>query len=417
MLRYKSLSVLVVDDELFMLKILSHILGQLGFAAVTTLDNGEDALRLLEAGNAPELVLLDINMPHTDGVEFIRSLVEFGFAGALILVSGETERMLETVVKLARARGLNVLGHLQKPVTPQALEALLASWEISVLRRPMSRPVSAYDPDVLRSAIAAGELVNYYQPKVHVQTGDFVGAEVLVRWRHPAEGLVFPDQFIPLMEKYGLMHELTMAVLHETLCQVRAWADAGILVKPAVNVSMDNLNRLTFPDELAALAAEAGVATSEILLEVTESQVISSIATVLDTLSRLRLKRVALAIDDFGTGHASLAQLSDLPFDQLKIDKRFVQGAHSNATARMIFMASRDLGAQLDMQVVAEGVEDREDWKWLRAVGCDVAQGYFIARPMPAEALPQWLAQWRQRITSEHLLALDFDGHPDGIGD
>lgn len=414
--RYKPLSVLVVDDESFMLKILEHMLRQLGFSAVTTIDNGEDALRQLDGVDAPQLVLLDINMPRTDGVQLIRSLVTSGYAGSLILVSGEAERVLETVVKLAKTRGLNVLGHLQKPVSPQALDALLATWEPPALRETIRRPATVYAGDRLRSAIADGELINYYQPKVNVQSGDFIGVETLVRWRHPEDGLVYPDQFIPLAETYGLMHELTMAVLHETLCQVRAWADAGLRVKPAINVSMENLNRLTFPDDLARMAEKEGVLTRDILLEVTESQLIPNLATVLDTLSRLRLKRVHLGIDDFGTGHSSLAQLSDLPFDQLKIDKRFVHGAHSNPTARMIFIASRDLGNQLDMEVVAEGVEDRADWDWLRQVGCDVAQGYFIARPMPAEALPGWISRWAERIVEERLLTPN-GGHADESGD
>ena len=126
---------------------------------------------------------------------------------------------------------------------------------------------------------------------------------------------------------------------------------------------------------------------------------------MLDTLSRLHLKRIELAVDDFGTGYSSLAQLSDLPFDQLKIDKRFVHGASANPTAQAIFMASTDMASQLDMETVAEGVEDRTDWDWLRKMGCDVAQGYFIARPMPAAALPGWLSEWQQRLNTEGLLS------------
>ncbi len=408
---YKTLSVLVVDDELFMLKILRHMLDQLGFTAITTVDNGEDALRLLDAGDMAELILLDINMPSIDGVEFIRSLVTLGYRGSLVLVSGENERALATVQKLATARGIDVLGYLQKPVAPNALQALLATMEPPVARSSNRSRTTAYDADTLRAAIANGELINYFQPKVCVQSGDFVGAEVLVRWRHPNDGLVYPDQFIPLAEESGLMQELTMAVLSDTFHQTRVWHDAGLQVKPAINISMDNLNTLNFPDDLARLATEAGVSTHGILLEVTERQLIPNLATVLDTLSRLHLKRVELAIDDFGTGYSSLAQLTDLPFDQLKIDKLFVHGACTDPTAKAIFVASRDMGTQLGMEVVAEGVEDRADWDWLRAVGCDVAQGYFIARPMPAEDLPRWLTEWEQRLQTEHLL--DTPSAPD----
>lgn len=402
---YKALSVLIIDDESFMLKILRHILRQLGISAVTAVESGEDALRLFDAGDVPELILLDINMPSIDGVEFIRSLATVDYKGSLILVSGETERALEAVKKLAQARGINVLGYLQKPVAPQALEALLVNIAPAGLR-PSRRPkIPAFDNNSLRSAIANGELVNHFQPKVNVQTGAFAGAEVLVRWQHASEGLIYPDLFIPMAEESGLIHELTLAVMCDTFRQIGVWQDAGLQIKPAINISMHSLNTLSFPDDLARMAATANVLMHDIVLEVTERQLIPNLATVLDTLSRLHLKRVKLAIDDFGTGYSSLAQLTDVPFDQLKIDKRFVHRAYANSTTKAIFVASRDMGAQLGMEVVAEGVEDRFDWNWLQKMGCDVAQGHFVARPMPAEALPTWLSEWEQRLLSERLLA------------
>ncbi|CAA0102857.1 Phytochrome-like protein cph2 [Halioglobus japonicus] len=403
--RYKTLPVLVVDDEPFILNLLSHMLGQLGFEAILTAGSGEDALRILNTGEIPQLILLDINMPSIDGVEFIRSLVTLEYSGSLILVSGEAERALEAVMRLADARGINVLGYLQKPVAPEALEALLANLATRTL--PLSHPSkeAAYGTDTLQAAITNGELINYFQPKVNVQTGAFEGAEVLVRWRHPTDGLVYPDQFIPLAEENGLIQALTMNVLLNTFRQVRVWLDSGLTVKTAINISMDDLNSLSFPDDLANMAEKSGVSTHDIVLEVTERQLIPNLVTVLDTLSRLHLKRIELAVDDFGTGYSSLAQLSDLPFDQLKIDKRFVHGASGNPTAQAIFVASSEMANQLDMEVVAEGVEDRADWDWLQKMGCDVAQGYFIARPMPAEALPEWLEKWQQRVQDECLLS------------
>jgi len=400
----KARSILVLDDESFMRKVLSHQLGELGFTTVTTADTGEAALRQLDSGDAPQAILLDLNMPGMDGVEFIRALVARRYAGALILVSGESERVIQTVEKLAAAHGIAVLGNLQKPVSSGALEAMLNAWtpDPSPERRHKTRML--YNTRELRAAIEGGELINYYQPKVAVETGAFVGAEVLVRWRHPRDGLVYPDQFIPLAEEHGLMNELTRTVLAQALRQASVWRDAGLMVRLAVNISMANLDTLSFPDDLAGLAAEAGVSTHEILLEVTESRLMQNLLEVLDILSRLRLKRFGLAIDDFGTGHSSLAQLRDLPFDQLKIDQGFVRGAHASSTKRAIFSASLAMGEQLGMETVAEGVEDRADWTWLRRTGCDVAQGYFIAKPMPADALPDWLASWRDRILKERLL-------------
>jgi EAL domain-containing protein (putative c-di-GMP-specific phosphodiesterase class I)/FixJ family two-component response regulator len=401
----KALPILLVDDDSFTLKLLSRILAQLGFTSVITAENGETALRqLADSADTPQLILLDLNMPEMDGVEFVRSLVELDYSGSLIFASGETERVVESVAKLAHVQGLHVLGNLQKPVTPKALVELLESGSPPSSNRGKYKHRTVYDAQTLQTAIAAGELINYYQPKVSLQSGAFVGVEVLVRWLHPRDGLVYPDQFIPIAEEHGMIHDLTRVVLTQALHQVKAWEDAGLRVKPAINISMYDLNSLQFPDNLSRLAQDAKVPLNEIMLEVTESQLMPNLVSVLDILSRLRLKRVSLAIDDFGTGYSSLAQLRDFPFDQLKIDKRFVSGAHADPTARAIFVTCQDMGQRLSMEIVAEGVESRADWDWLREAQCDIAQGYFIARPMPAEALPEWLSQWRQRIDSEHLL-------------
>jgi EAL domain-containing protein (putative c-di-GMP-specific phosphodiesterase class I)/DNA-binding NarL/FixJ family response regulator len=402
---YKALTVLVVDDEPFILNVLKHMLGQLGFESITTASSGGDALQILNAGESPQLILLDINMPSIDGVEFIRSLVTLEYRGSLVLVSGESERALSAVMRLANARGINVLGYLKKPVAPDALSELLTTFSTRKLPSLSPPKTSTYEPDILQAAIASGELVNYFQPKVNVQTGGFEGVEVLVRWLHPRDGLVYPDDFIPMAEDNGLIQALTMNVLHNTFRQIRIWQDSGLNVKAAINISMDDLNSLSFPDDLAKMAEESGISSHDIQLEVTERQLIPNLATVLDTLSRLHLKRIELAVDDFGTGYSSLAQLSDLPFDQLKIDKRFVHGASGNPTAQAIFIASTDMANQLAMETVAEGVEDRTDWDWLRQMGCDVAQGYFIARPMPAADLPEWLSEWQQRLQTEGLLS------------
>ena len=397
-----NIRILVLDDEPFMLKLLARMLANLGYAAVATFDNGHAALvRVAATAGAPDLILLDINMPQMDGVEFVRHLVEHQYRGSLILVSGEDERILQSVEKLVRAHKITVLGHLSKPVTPERLSRLIEL----CLPPPADATKAAkkvYGQADLATAIARGELVNHYQPKVAVATGEVVGLETLVRWRHPKDGLVFPDQFIGVAEQYGLIDDLTRAVLSEALPQARAWQDAGLSLRLAVNLSMDNLVSLSFLDYVVNLTTEAGVPPQQLVLEVTESRLMQDQRVSLEILTRLRLKRFRLSIDDFGTGNSSLAQLRDIPFDELKIDQSFVHGAWGNDTQRAMFDASVGLAQQLAMETVAEGVEDRADWNFLRQHHCDVAQGYFIARPMPAEDFPGWLADWEQR--REHLM-------------
>jgi len=184
-------------------------------------------------------------------------------------------------------------------------------------------------------------------------------------------------------------------VLTDAFAQFKLWQEAGLMLKVAINLSIDNLASLDFLDEVVELAAKAGVPPQMVELEVTESRLMGDLRTPLEILTRLRLKRFRLSIDDFGIGNSSLAQLRDLPFDELKIDQSFVHGACENDKLRAMFTSSLGLAKQLGMEVVAEGVEDQADWDFVHKSGCDVAQGYFIARPMPAADLPAWMQSWR----------------------
>jgi EAL domain-containing protein (putative c-di-GMP-specific phosphodiesterase class I) len=319
-----------------------------------------------------------------------------------VLLSGEDERTLQAASTLAQAHQINVLGHLQKPVAQEALATLLAQWTPRAVGRSPTAKVE-YDADAVRAAIANGELINHYQPTVAVADGRVIGVETLVRWQHPVDGLVFPDQFIGVAEAHGLIDDLVRVVLRAALAQTRAWQDAGFGLRVAVNVSMDNLNALSFADLVTSATAEAGMAPSAVVLEVTESRLMEDLRAPLEILTRLRLKRFRLSIDDFGTGHSSLAQLRDIPFDELKIDRSFVHRAHADPTLGAIFEGNLNLARKLGIEVVAEGVEDREDWDFLRRAGCDFAQGYFIARPMPAADLPGWIGTWEARLREQSL--------------
>lgn len=391
-----------------MLKLLARMLMNHGFSSVTCCETGEDALQFVDdAATRPDLIMLDLNMPGMDGIEFVRHLVERNYTGSLILVSGEGERILRTTEKLVQAHNIRILGYLQKPVQPDALIRLLAQLDSS--DSPTAAPESSdktYDAQAISTAIQTNAIVNYYQPKVRVDTGKVAGVETLVRWQHPVDGLVFPDRFIGLAEKYGMIDALTSKVLEQACVQAKAWQQAGHQLKVAVNVSMDNLASLDFQDVVVAVAAKTGIAPNKIVLEITESQLMGDMRVSLEILTRLRLKRFHLSIDDFGTGHSSLSQLRDIPFDELKIDQGFVHRAWENKTLRAIYDTSLALAKQLNMEAVAEGVQDRQDWDLLRRTGCNLAQGNFIARAMPADAFEAWLVDWRKRLVTENLLSV-----------
>ena len=392
-----EIRILVLDDELFMLKLHAQMLANLGFASVSTAQSGHDALaRMDEEKEAPDLILLDLSMPAMDGLEFIRRLVDRKFEGRLILVSGEDERVLRTVEKLAEAHHVRVLGHLSKPVQEDKLAILLKRW------RPASGTFEIawkkiYSEDAVRQAIDGEQLSVHYEPQVLLNTGEFTGVEALVRWRHPKDGMVVPQQFVGVAESTGLIHKLTRFVFAEAMSQLAAWRDAGLHSKMAVNVSIDALSSLDFADFANEQAATNGVSPKDVTIEVTESRLMQDLRAPLEVLTRLHLMRFQLSIDDFGTGYSSLSQLQDIPFSELKIDRSFVHRGTSDTTVRTMYNTCLGLARQLKMSTVAEGVEDKHDWEFVRASECETAQGYFVGRAMPPEAMLGWAAKWRSR--------------------
>ncbi len=391
--------ILLVDDDAFALKLVQHQLGQLGYDEVEAFADPHAALTRLERESADvDMILLDLQMPGIDGIEFVRHLARIGYTGGVALLSGEDDRILQTAFRLASAHRLSVRGALHKPVRPGQLEVLLGATTASPVRRSSGATRKQYTAARIKEAIDAHEFTNVYQPKVELATGKVRGVETLVRWQHPEDGLVFPDQFISLAEENGLIDALTRLVLENAIVQAHLWKATGLDLHVGVNVSMESLSDLGFPDLVARALSSAGTSHRSLVLEVTESRLMTNAISSLDILTRLRLKHIGLSIDDFGTGHSSLAQLRDIPFDELKVDRGFVHGAAENAAKRAILDASLAMARQLGMTTVGEGVEDRADWDQLRASGCTLAQGYFVARPMPAGAFPKWLEEWQARL-------------------
>jgi EAL domain-containing protein (putative c-di-GMP-specific phosphodiesterase class I)/FixJ family two-component response regulator len=393
-----EIRILVLDDELFALKLHAQVLSSLGFTSVSTAQSGHEALaRMNEEKDQPDLILLDLSMPSMDGLEFIRRLVDRHFEGRLILVSGEDERVLRTVEKLAEAHHVRVLGHLSKPVQPDKLATLLRRW------RPASGTFEiawkkVYSEEAVRQAVDNEELTVHYEPKVLIKTGELTGVEALVRWRHPKDGLVVPQQFVGVAETTGQIRKLTRFVLARAMSQLAEWRETGLQTRVAVNVSIDALSSLDFADFAGAQAAASGVSPKDVTIEVTESRLMQDLRAPLEVLTRLHLMRFQLSIDDFGTGYSSLSQLQDIPFSELKIDRSFVHKGTSDQTVRTMYNTCLGLAKQLRMSTVAEGVEDKHDWEFVRASECETAQGYFVGRAMPPEVVPSWISKWRQRV-------------------
>ncbi len=250
----------------------------------------------------------------------------------------------------------------------------------------------------VRPAIENDEFVLYYQPKLRLEDGSVAGVEALVRWQHPERGLVFPDDFIPLVEQTVLLRPLTQHLLQEALRQWHGWKHAGLDVKISVNLSARNLLDIQLPEQVAHALSKWGAPPEALIFELTESFLMSDPARSIGVLDDLAGVGVELSIDDFGTGYSSLSYLRRLPIREIKIDKSFVMRMDTDPSDAMIVRATVDLGRNLGLRVVAEGVESERTWEMLKTLGCDVAQGYWMSKAVPASEVTGWIRQRNEDV-------------------
>ena len=250
--------------------------------------------------------------------------------------------------------------------------------------------------DELERTLRQGGLRLVYQPKVHALDGSLVRVEALVRWAHSELGAIPPSRFVPLAEQHGLIDDLTQWALRTALRQWRDWKAAGLDTSVAVNISAISLEQLDFPDLVERLCRALSVPTDRLVLELTEGAT-QPLINMMDTLTRFRIKGVGLALDDFGTGYSGLMQLRRLPFSEIKIDRQFVTELTTSRDDQVIVRSVIELAHGLGLKVTAEGVETAEQLSLLRALGCDLIQGYLLAHPLEADELVAWASRHKRR--------------------
>jgi len=344
-----------------------------------------------DGGRNIDLVVLDLRMPTMDGITFVRHLADISYRGKLIFCSGQNDQMLSAAQQIAENQGLYVLGSLPKPASMDAVNALLKSEQSKA-----PAPTFTVSRDKIVRALSRGEFVNHYQPKVALNDRGFHSVEVLVRWVKGTK-TISPEAFIPVAEQEGLIESLTLGVIDRAFADLALWSSQGLNPPLSINLSTAGLNDLNLPEQLLGYCERAGIEPEKITLELTESKILDPASRGLDILSRLRLQGFNLSIDDFGTGYASLAQLRQIPFNELKIDRSFVTGVSERSSLQAIVNSSVRLATELGMTIVAEGVETKADWDYVASAGCHLAQGYYIAKPMPGQAIPVWAELWREK--------------------
>lgn len=394
--REDELVIMVVEDHAFQRKTLLHQIRSLGYQQLLEAQDGLSALALCQHHQV-DILICDLRMPGMDGMALLRRLSLGGFKGGIILSSALEDDVVAAVLRMSAAYGLQVLGRLEKPSSPQQIRQLIDTWS------PGQEPQHSeegYGIDVveLQLALERDQILPWYQPKVSFVTGQWVGMEALARWQHPEYGMISPARFIPLAENNGLIDQLTEVIISKSLRDGHLWEETGLSLNLSMNLSTTSLIEGDLCHSLINQCQCWSINPELITLEVTESSFVQDLGKSLEVLTRLRMHGFGLSIDDFGTGYSSMQQLALLPFTELKLDRSFVDRCYADPSRLAIIESSIELARKLGLKSVAEGVEDEQTWRQLAALGCDVCQGFFSARPMPRHELKNWHAAWLERL-------------------
>jgi EAL domain-containing protein (putative c-di-GMP-specific phosphodiesterase class I)/CheY-like chemotaxis protein len=376
----------IIDDEAEICDFIGRVAGECGFDVFTTTSSSMFMSRVQEI--AFDVVILDLHMPGIDGIELLRELAAQGSRAQILLASGVDSKIMDAAVRVGRERSLDMGGFIHKPIRLQELRQLLRGLapKSDAARRPLAS--AEMSEDDLAQAIERDELVLHYQPQMDLVSARIVGVEALIRWQHPALGLLPPLTFLPLADATGLIVPMTDWLYRTAIGQVGNWRKQGLSLRVALNLSAKLPFDYDMPERIAAVCDQNEFEPDHLTLELTETAAMDDPVRLIDVFTRLRMKGFHLSIDDFGTAYSSLVQLQRLPFTEMKIDKSFVMTMLDSEASGIIVETIIGMARNMRMKSVAEGVESAAVLDTLRAKGCDQAQGYFISRPVPAKLIP-----------------------------
>jgi EAL domain-containing protein (putative c-di-GMP-specific phosphodiesterase class I)/CheY-like chemotaxis protein len=390
-----ELSFLIVEDDEFQRRWLAAVLADLGAREIVEVADAASALDVLRGGqHRIDISFIDLGLPGMDGVELIRHLAAENHRTAVVPISSLDSSLLYSVEIMARAYGVNTLGIIEKPATPEAVQALVDKHAAAHAGGKVGGDAPDFSFGELQQALNGKEFEPLFQPKVELATGRMKGVEAFVRWRHPQYGLVAPTPFIPMLEQNGEMDALAWIVIEKALVAWRDWKAQGLTTAIAINLSPSTLARPGLANRLIEFVAQQGADAQGFIVEVTESAAVTSVPYFLENLIRLRMHGFGVSVDVYGSGHASMQELMRIPFTELKIDRTFITGAEQNHALEMILSSSLEICQRLRRHSVVVGVETQQDWDFLLQRGCTYAQGYYIAKPMEADAIPAWAREW-----------------------
>lgn len=384
---------LIIDDDIDIADIIEPILEEIGFISIQKIIKSADIQKIYK--DDIDLIVLDLFMPDMDGVEILRYLGEKNSKSHIILVSGHSKQVLLSAEHVAKAYGLNILGTITKPFSIDVLFELIRKFnEIPDREKKFTIPAAEFTSEFFREAFSENYFQLYYQPQLDLKKKEVIGFESLIRINHPKFGLLFPDQFLPNIEKLGLMTEMTMFVITKAISFLGELKKKGYEKSISINVSILDLLDTSLPEQIDHLAKKYDIYPKFIMIELIETGKIGNNPRCLEILTRLSMKGFSLSIDDFGTGYSSLEQLVNAPFDELKIDRSFVLKISDKIESRTIIESVVALAHKINLSVVAEGIETKEIAGILADLGVDKGQGYFFSVPLPELSVESYLTNF-----------------------
>ncbi len=392
--------ILISEDHTLAQQALVTLLKSLGHTDIFIAEGYEDALQLVKQENKFDILICTITCPDAQELNLLRDIRKFGKINSIILINETTPDIQMATRQFAQLCGHTILAELRKPFSKSELQASLSNFSANQPLVHNAKVFETLQPKAIARATLKNQFIPYFQPKINIQTMEVVGAEILMRWNHPNLGILGPDKFIDIAKRFGHLEMMTTSILDQAMAFI-AKQNLSENFKLAVNIDAAQLSKPDFDKKISNLLNSHDVKAENIILEITETGILRSPLECITNLIKVRLLGCGVSIDDFGTGLSSLQRVCELPCTEIKLDMSFVKNIEHSSRNRSAVASMIKLSEEIDVQLVAEGIESVEQLRILENMNCTIGQGYFFSPPLSGQNLVKWMKQHEKCLVAK----------------